>query len=314
MVLDGKVQTHIKSKESKERPQRLAIYTDRISAGDERLDFPIINKGKILLWLTVFFKTMFESIVENDIVSYDQEYAIASGGINENRKKYRNRVLLIKEVTQIPVECIARRYLTGSLLVEYLKGSVFVLGHILKHGMKEYDKLPTSIFTPSIKNAKGHDVNISYAQLIEFLREWLAREENQKFKIDAQSLAQLLRSTTLAIFQSGSEFLETKDLILADWKGEFGIYLNKKGEIVLVWSDEGITPDTARIWTKSSYGEGKKPRGLDKDAVRNWIKDHNGDRNVPLEVQLQTSKAYMTFAEAVLPPDYLEAIYKEPVY
>jgi phosphoribosylaminoimidazole-succinocarboxamide synthase len=314
LVLDGKVQTHIKSKESKGKPRRLAIYTDRISAGDERLDFPIINKGKILLWLTVFFKMMFQNIIENDIISYDQEYALASGGINEDRRKYRNRVLLIQEVTQVPVECIVRRYLVGSLLAEYLKDLFFVFGHILQRNMKKYDRLKTPIFTPSIKSKEGHDVNVSYEQLVEFLREWLARKENQKFKIDAQALAQLLRSTSMAIFQSGSEFLETKDLILADWKGEFGIYLNEEGEIALVWSDEGITPDTARIWIKSSYGEGKDPVGLDKDAVRNWIKEHDGNRNVPLEVQLQTSKAYMTFAEAVLPSEYLKKIYEEPAY
>ena len=313
VVNDGKVQTHIKPRGSK-RKERLAIYTDRISAGDERLPFAIIHKGKILLWLTVFFKTMFSNIVENDIISYDQEYAMACGGINEARRKYRNRVLLIQEVTQIPVECIARKYLVGSLFAEYTKDGLFTLGHRLSRNMKEYDKLEAAIFTPSIKNKEGHDVNITYDQMVVFLREWLAKKENKHLKIDAQVLSQLLRSTTLAIFQAGSNFLSENGLILADWKGEFGLFVNDQGEIILIWSDEGITPDTARIWLENSYGKRKIPLGLDKDAVRNWIKNHGGDRNVPLDVQMKTAKANMTFAEMVLPPEYLQKIYEEPAY
>lgn len=314
IVSDGKVQTHIKPQQREERRNRTAIYTDRISAGDERLPFGIVKKGKILLWLTVFFKTMFSNIIENDIISYDQEYAMASGGINKNRRKYRNRTLLIREVTQVPVECIARAYLAGSLFKEYQKRGLFTFGFLLPKDVKEYDKLGTAIFTPSIKNKEGHDENITYDQLVEFLRKWLSEEENKHFKIDAQVLAQLLRSTTLAIFQAGSKFLDEKGLILADWKGEFGLYIDKNGETILVWSDEGITPDTARIWLKKSYGEGKIPVGLDKDAVRNWINEHGGDRNVPIEVQMKTVIGYMSFAEKVLPKEFLDKIHIEPKY
>lgn len=313
-VCDGKVQVHLKPRGREKRNQRLAIFTDRISASDERLSFPIRNKGKILVWLTVFFKTIFENIVENDIISYDQEYALASGGINNIRKKYRNRVLLIREVTQIPVECIARGFLAGSLEKEYRKKGLFTLGHLLPEGLKKFDKLKTPIFTPSIKNREGHDTNITYDHLVEFLRRWLRKKENAHLKIDAQALAQLLRSTTLAIFHAGSDFLDEKGLILADWKGEFGLYVDKNGEIILVWSDEGITPDTARIWKKDSCGKGKIPEGLDKDAVRNWISEHNGDRNVPYEVQERTAEAYATFAEIVLPEEYLNKIYEETAY
>jgi phosphoribosylaminoimidazole-succinocarboxamide synthase len=314
IVAVGKVQTHVVPQQRTGKGERLAIYTDGISAGDERLSFGIFKKGKILLWLTVFFKTMFSHIVENDIISDDQEYAIASGGINTNRRRFRNRALLIREVTQIPVECIAREYLTGSLWREYLKKLFFTLGHLLPEGMKEFDKLENVIFTPSIKNKTGHDENITYDHLVEFLREWLAQEENKHFKIDAQVLAQLLRSTTLAIFHAGSRFLDEKGLILADWKGEFGLYIDEKGETIFVWSDEGITPDTARIWLKDSYGPGKIPVGLDKDAVRNWIEAHGGDRNVPFEIQLKTAEAYMSFAEKVLPEEYLDKINIEPTH
>ncbi|MFA5013564.1 MAG: phosphoribosylaminoimidazolesuccinocarboxamide synthase [Candidatus Paceibacterota bacterium] len=307
VISDGKVQTHIKHKESK-RDERVAIYTDRISACDERLPFGITNKGKILLWSTIFFKRKFENIVENDIVSFDQSYAMASGGINKNSEIYRNRVLLIREVVQIPVECIAREYLVGSLFAEYSKDSSFALGHTLPRGMKEYDKLGVPIFTPSIKNKTGHDTNITYNELISFLREWLDREENRKFKIDAQLLAQLLRSTTLAIFSAGSKFFDEKGAILADWKGEFGLYINDKGETIFVWSDEGITPDTSRVWLKESYGEGKIPIGLDKDPVRK----HKKKGDVPFEVQLETIRIYRTFSEMLLPPEYLEKIYEEP--
>lgn len=315
VVSDGKVQTHIRPLQGKENV-RLAIFTDRISAGDERLPFGISHKGKILVWLTVFFKTMFSHIVENDIISSDQEYALAYANMDGKgvRRFYRNRVLLIREVIQIPVECIARRYLVGSLLTEHTKDLLFTLGHMLPRGMKKHDKLSQAIFTPSIKNKEGHDKNITYDQLVVFLRKWLAEEKNRNLKIDAQVLAQLLRSTTLAIFQEGSNFLSEKGLILADWKGEFGFFIDSKGDIILVWSDEGITPDTARIWLKDSYGEGKIPVGLDKDAVRNWIEGHGGDRNVPLDVQLKTAKAYMIFAEMVLSPEYLQKICEEPAY
>lgn len=311
-VYEGKVQIHLKSKDEK-KAQRLAIFTDRISAGDEKLNFPIKNKGKILVWSTVFFKELLGNLIPNDIISCDQDYSLACGGINKDRKKYWNRALLIREVTQIPVECIARSFLVGSLYEAYQKDQFSPLGHYLPEGMKKFDKLKTPIFTPSIKNKDGHDTNITYRQLVEFLREWLAREENRRFKIDAQILAQLLRSTTLAIFRAGSDYLYENELVLADWKGEFGLYLCE-GEVILVWSDEGITPDTARIWRRESCGEGKIPVGLDKDAVRNWISEHNGDRNVPPEIQKKTAEAYATFAHLVLPRKYLYKIYEEPAY
>jgi len=309
-VYEGKVQVHLRSK-GYNKAQRLAIFTDRISAGDERLGFPIKNKGRILVWSTVFFKQLLEDIVPNDIISCDQDYSLACGGINKDRKKYWNRALLIREVTQIPVECIARSYLVGSLHEAYQNDQPFPLGYHLPEGMKKFDKLKTPIFTPSIKNKEGHDTNITYRQLVEFLREWLAREENRHFKIDARILAQLLRSTTLAIFRAGSDYLYDNDLVLADWKGEFGFYLCD-GEVILVWSDEGITPDTARIWRKESCGKGMIPVGLDKDAVRNWISEHDGNRDVPYDVRAKTAEAYKTFAHLVLPKEYLCKIYEEP--
>ncbi|MDD5098117.1 MAG: phosphoribosylaminoimidazolesuccinocarboxamide synthase [Candidatus Pacebacteria bacterium] len=312
----GKVQIHVRSKikNDKKKKERTAIFTDNISAGDERLGFGIKNKGKILLWLTIFFKTMFSHIVENDIVSIDQEYAMASAGINKVRRRFRNRVLLIEEVIQIPVECIARGYLVGSFYKAYLKAKLFVLGYILPEGMKEYDQLEKSLFTPSIKNKEGHDENVSYEELVVFLRKWLSQEENKHLKIDAQTLAQLLRSTTLAIFNEAKRFFLERDLILVDWKCEFGLCVDKNGEIILVWSDEGITPDTSRVWLKESYGEGKIPIGLDKDAVRKWVESHNGDKNVPMEIREKTAEAYMLFAEKILPEEYLKKITEEPLY
>lgn len=257
----------------------LIIATDRISAFDVVLPSPIPDKGKILTLMTLFWLDFLKDIVENHLITADIEK------YPEALKPYKDilsqRSMIVKKAEVIPVECIVRGYITGSALEEYKKTGK-VCGIELPKNLKEADKLPEPIFTPSTKSEKGHDINISFKEMVDLV---------------GKETAETLRDLSLKLYKKASDYAEDKGIIIADTKFEFGYY---KGKIILV--DEVLTPDSSRFWSKEEYEPGKPQESMDKQFIRNWLKSIKWNEKEP----------------PILPPEivektrmrYLSALYK----
>lgn len=218
----------------------LMVVSDRISAYDHILDPEIPDKGRVLTAMSVFFF---------DAIDFPNHLA---GPADDPRipEEVLGRALVVKKLKMLPFECVARGYLTGSGLKEY-KESGTVCGITLPEGLVEASKLPEPIFTPATKAELGdHDENVSFDAVVEKLGEKRATE---------------LRDATLRIYSEAAALAESKGIILADTKFEFG--LDADGTLVL--ADEVLTPDSSRYWPADSYEEGKVQPSFDKQYVRN---------------------------------------------
>ena len=226
----------------------LMVATDRISAFDYSLDPEIPDKGKILTLTSAFF---FDLLAE-----FPNHLA---GPLDDGRipEDVLGGAFVVKRLDMVPFECVVRGYLTGSGKKEYdATGSV--CGVELPDGLVEASKLPEPIFTPATKAEQGdHDVNVSY--------DYMARELGE-------DLASRLRETTLAIYTKAAQYAESRGIILADTKFEFG--LDDNGTLVL--ADEVLTPDSSRYWPADSYKEGEAQPSFDKQYVRNWLSQKSG--------------------------------------
>jgi len=236
----------------------LIVATDRISAFDVVLPTPIPDKGKILTLMTLFWLDFLKDIVENHLITaYIEEYP-------EILKPYKEilhqRSMIVKKAKVIPVECIVRGYITGSAMKEYQKtGKVCEIK--LPEGLKEADKLPEPIFTPSTKAEEGHDINIIFDELI---------------NIVGKEVAETLRDLSLKLYIKASNYAESKGIIIADTKFEFGFY---EGKIILI--DEVLTPDSSRFWPKDEYEPGKPQKSFDKQFIRDWLSSLSWEENAP---------------------------------
>lgn len=220
----------------------LMVVSDRISAYDHSLDPEIPDKGRVLTAMSVFF---FNAI---DFPNH------LAGPADDPRipEEVLGRALIVKKLKMLPFECVARGYLTGSGLKEYQADGT-VCGIRLPEGLVESSKLPEPIFTPATKAELGdHDENVSFEAVVEKLGEDRANE---------------LREATLRIYSEAAALAESKGIILADTKFEFG--LDENGTLVL--ADEVLTPDSSRYWPADSYEEGKVQPSFDKQYVRNWL-------------------------------------------
>jgi phosphoribosylaminoimidazole-succinocarboxamide synthase len=236
----------------------LIVATDRISAFDVVLPTPIPDKGKILTLMTLFWLDFLKDIVENHLITaYIEEYP-------EILKSYKEilhqRSMIVKKAKVIPVECIVRGYITGSAMKEYQKTGK-VCGIKLPEGLKEADKLPEPIFTPSTKAEEGHDINITFDELI---------------NIVGKEVAETLRELSLKLYTKASNYAESKGIIIADTKFEFGFY---EGKIILI--DEVLTPDSSRFWPKDEYEPGKPQKSFDKQFIRDWLSSLSWEENAP---------------------------------
>jgi phosphoribosylaminoimidazole-succinocarboxamide synthase len=236
----------------------LIVATDRISAFDVVLPTPIPDKGKILTLMTLFWLDFLKDIVENHLITaYIEEYP-------EILKPYKEilhqRSMIVKKAKVIPVECIVRGYITGSAMKEYQKTGK-VCGIKLPEGLKEADKLPEPIFTPSTKAEEGHDINITFDELI---------------NIVGKEVAETLRELSLKLYTKASNYAESKGIIIADTKFEFGFY---EGRIILI--DEVLTPDSSRFWPKDEYEPGKPQKSFDKQFIRDWLSSLSWEENAP---------------------------------
>ena len=234
----------------------LMVASDRVSAFDFVLPTGIPRKGEILSRISVFWFEKTKHIVKNHFIAYDIEEIRKYIGSDFDEDYFKDRSMLVKKAKRIDFECIVRGYITGSGWKEYLKNQS-VCGIKLPSGLKEAQKLPEPIFTPTTKADVGHDENITFQEMRNVLGAKLADE---------------IKDKSIALYKFGAQYLEKRGMLLADTKFEFGI-LND--ELMLI--DEVLTPDSSRFWDKSSYAAGTNPKSYDKQFVRDWLKGSDWD-------------------------------------
>ena len=221
----------------------LLVTSDRISAYDFILDTPIPDKGRVLTAMSVFWFEQLSDLVPNHLVAYDDPRIPA---------EVRGRALLVRRLDMLPVEAVARGYLTGSGYSDYQRTGA-VCGVELPEGLVEASKLPSPIFTPATKAAFGeHDENVSFDAVVATIGAKRAEE---------------LREATLAVYRRGAEVAAKRGILLADTKFEFGV--DETGALVL--ADEVLTPDSSRYWPAEGYEPGRVQPSFDKQYVRNWL-------------------------------------------
>jgi len=234
--------------------QLLMVATDAISAFDFVLPTPIPDKGIILTQMSLWWFDQLAGVVPNHVV-WGSRLGGAPGPYDVP-EEWVGRTILTEKLDMIPVECIARGYITGSGWAEYQKSGT-VTGIPLPAGLRHADRLPEPIFTPSTKAEVGHDENISYAQLTDL--------------VGAETAA-ALRDLTLTVFGAASELAEAQGIILADTKFEFG----RRADGTIVLADEVLTPDSSRFWDAAHWVPGRPVPSFDKQFVRDWLSDDSG--------------------------------------
>lgn len=253
------------------------VATDRISAFDVILKNPIPDKGKVLTQMSRFWFDFTKDTAKNHMVSTDVE------DMPEffRNDAYRGRSMLCRKLEMIPIECIVRGYITGSGWNSYEKNGT-VCGIRLPQGLKECEKLPEPIYTPSTKAELGeHDENISFEQSIPVLE--------KKFPGHGREYAEKIRDLTIALYQKCADYAESRGILIADTKFEFG--LDEEGNVVL--GDEMLTPDSSRFWPKEGYEPGHSQPSFDKQFVRDWLKANpDNDGSLPEEVIEKTIAKY----------------------
>ena len=252
--------------------------TDRISAFDVILKNKVTDKGAILTQMSKFWFDLTENTVPNHMISTD----VKDMPEFFQNEKYAGRSMMCKKLEMFPIECIVRGYITGSGWESYKKNGT-VCGIKLPEGLKEADKLPEPIYTPSTKAEIGdHDENISYEQSVEYLE--------KRFPGKGAEYAAKLRDYTIAIYKKCADYALTKGIIIADTKFEFG--LDAEGNMVI--GDEMLTPDSSRFWPAVGYEAGHGQPSFDKQFARDWLKA-NPDNNwtLPQEIVDKTINKYL---------------------
>lgn len=250
----------------------LMVASDRISAFDYILPDEIPYKGEILSRISAFWFNRFKDLMPNHLITMDVS------GYPEEYRKYgeylTGRSMLVKKAKTVPIECIVRGYLTGSGKKTYDQDGT-VCGIKLPAGLTEASKIPEPIFTPSTKAALGdHDENISFERCAELVGEDVATQ---------------LRDASLKLYTAAAEYAQTRGIIIADTKFEFG--LDEDGEIVL--GDEMLTPDSSRFWPADGYQAGHSQPSYDKQFVRDWLKANpDSDYLLPQDVIDKTIAKY----------------------
>ncbi len=253
----------------------LMVATDRISAYDVIIGDPIPGKGKILTQLSLFWFDLLGDVVENHLISADvEEYPEIC---HPYADQLRDRSMLVKKTEPLTIECIVRGYISGSFWKEYTKGNV-VCGFTLPEGMKESDKFPETLFTPSTKAEIGdHDENISMEAMVKIVGEERARE---------------IEEISLNLYQRAADFALKKRIIIADTKFELGVVNDK-----LILIDEVLTPDSSRFWPFDEYTPGKGQPSYDKQFLRDYLSSLGWNKvapapKLPLEIIEKTKARY----------------------
>ena len=252
----------------------LIVTTDRLSAFDVVMPTPIPGKGEVLTKVSAFWFDKLKSIVPSQALDIAPESVVHES----ERDQVAGRAIVVRKLKALPVEAIVRGYLVGSGWKEY-QVSQSVCGIALPAGLKQADRLPAPIFTPSTKAAVGaHDENIAFEQMAQ---------------LTGADLAKQVRDVSLALYQSAAEYALTRGIIIADTKFEFG--LDEAGR--LVWIDEALTPDSSRFWPADQYRPGSNPPSFDKQFVRDWLEASGWNKQapgpeLPAEIVAKTSEKY----------------------
>jgi phosphoribosylaminoimidazole-succinocarboxamide synthase len=251
----------------------ILVASDRISAFDVVLPNPIPDKGRVLTGLSLFWFERTADLVANHLITAERARFPAPFG---DDGELSGRAMLVRRAEVVPVECVARGYLSGSGWKEYQqRGSV--CGVALPQGLVESDRLPEAIFTPTTKAAEGHDMPLSLDETADLI---------------GRGLAEKLKELTLAIYERAAEIALERGIILADTKFEFGFF---DGELILI--DEVCTPDSSRFWPADRYEPGRGQPSFDKQLVRDWLDASGWDHEppppeLPKEVIAQTAATY----------------------
>jgi phosphoribosylaminoimidazole-succinocarboxamide synthase len=254
----------------------LFVASDRISAFDHVLATGIPDKGRILTQLSLFWFDFLRDTVKNHVLTADIEKFPSA--LQPFRDQLAGRSMIVRRAEMFPVECVVRAYISGSGWKDY-KATSSICGIKLPAGLRESDRLPEPIFTPAAKiNTGGHDENISFDDVI---------------RVIGAEHANSLRRLTLEIFDKASRHAESRGLILADTKFEFGLI---DGEIVL--ADEVLTPDSSRYWPAESYSPGGPQPSFDKQYVRDYLESIHWNKQAPApglppEVVERTREKYL---------------------
>lgn len=233
------------------------VATDRISAFDWVLPTGIPDKGRVLTGLTLFWLRHLGG--SNHLLSTDLQQMPAAFAAQADL--LAGRSMLVRKAEVVPIECVVRGYLAGSGWKEYRRDGK-VCGITLPPGLEESQQLPEAIFTPATKEETGHDLNISWKEMV---------------KITAEPVAQELRKRSLDLYRRAADYARSRGIIIADTKFEWGKLAD--GSLILI--DEVLTPDSSRFWPVGQYQVGKSPPSFDKQFVRDWLETTNWDKNSP---------------------------------
>jgi phosphoribosylaminoimidazole-succinocarboxamide synthase len=261
--------------------QLLMIATDRISAFDVVLPTPIPEKGRVLTQLSAFWFEGTQNLAPNHLLTADLEqieHVLQSYGVEVDAEILAGRAMLVNKTAPLPVECVVRGYLAGSAWEEYRTTGGQVAGIALPGGLVEGDRLPTPIFTPAAKADEGHDVNITWDEMLRLV------EPGHALKA---------REMSLELYQFAAEYARRRGILIADTKFEFGLF---QGMLLLI--DEVLTPDSSRFWDAASYRPGGAQPSFDKQFVRDYLISSHWNREppapaLPPEIVERTTARYL---------------------
>jgi len=262
----------------------LIVATDRISAFDVIMPNGIPSKGQILNMISAFWFSLTKDIVANHVVTTDVNEIVAKFPVLKGSEEILfGRTLLAKKTQLIKIECVVRGYLAGSGWKEYKeKGSI--CGRKMPEGLKESQRIPFPIFTPSTKADEGHDMNISEQEMMNVVGEKIGNE---------------IKEESLIVYEKAREYAEKKGIIIADTKFEFGML---DGKIILI--DEILTPDSSRFWSQKNYVPGRSQDSFDKQYVRDYLESLIWDKTPPApplpdEIVRRTREKYVEAYEII---------------
>src|SRR5213593_3940514 len=224
----------------------LIVATDRLSAFDVVLPTPIPDKGRVLTQLSLFWFNLLKDVIPNHVLSATDFPA----PFDKHREALEGRSMVVRKTKPLPIECVARGYLSGSAWKDY-RATGKICGIALPAGLRESDRLSEPIFTPATKAATGHDENIPFEQAAALI---------------GKELAEKVRAVSLEIYRRAAAYAEPRGVILADTKFEFGLLNNG-----LIWIDEALTPDSSRFWPAAQYNPGGPQPSFDKQFVRDYL-------------------------------------------
>ena len=252
----------------------LVIQSDRLSAFDVILPTPVPGKGRVLTALSFFWFDRLGHVIPNHLTGVAPESVVAPG----ERDQVAGRAMVVRRLKPLPIEAIARGYIIGSGWKDYQRTGA-ICGIALPAGLREAEKLPAPIFTPSTKAAIGkHDENIPFAEVERLL---------------GAARASAVRDATLRLYTEAADYARSRGIIIADTKFEFGI--DDAGQLYLI--DEALTPDSSRFWPAGEYRVGMSPPSFDKQFVRDWLEARRWNKQppapeLPADVLAKTAEKY----------------------